>query len=213
MSGHQRVPNAVVYDGRLSYRALGVLTALLARQAVGAPMSADALAAGEDREGRKAIQAAMRELTAAGLFHTIRVSRGRGRIVTVSGAYPEPVTAAVARMHLQGLAIREDGLSPDDNRPDDPLREDGYRPSVNGPVVPTGPNHGKIQRDPQIRGARKGPHVPPTCPACGELHYPSAACSAALPLLASAGPAKRKGGPTPGRGNAWSPTARRAGSR
>jgi hypothetical protein len=221
VSGTQCVPNAVVWDARLSHRALGVLVAILARQAVGAPVSADALAdVGDGREGRKAVQAAMRELTAAGYLHQVRLSRGRGRIVTLTRAYAEPTTAAVARMDMQGRALREDGLLPDENRPDVTHREDGLSSDEKPVCSPYGTKPRETTRarsGADHRPVQNRPHVP-TCPACLELHYPTAQCTAILPMGVDppdpSPPAQvRRGGPTRGRGNAWSPTARRASAR
>ncbi|WP_372593580.1 hypothetical protein [Actinotalea sp.] len=73
------VPNRTVYDERLSYQALGVLTVLLARP--------DGSPAGyRDLQGRglgqTALLAALRELDGAGYRHMIRRSGPRGRLVT-----------------------------------------------------------------------------------------------------------------------------------
>jgi hypothetical protein len=191
VSGHQVVPNAVVWDGRLSYRALGVLTVMLARQAVGATMSAAAIADGDGREGRDAVRAAMGELTAAGYLHTIRVSHGRGQIRNATRAYPQPMSPAAARMDLQGRLIRGPGNPSDESYEGLESRPTIYQAPADQAPVPTEPNNGKTQAPPPLRepgnpsdvkpGPRKTvtpkPRTPPTCPACREDHYPAAACA------------------------------------
>lgn len=107
--GMTGVPNATVYDGRLSYAALGVLTVLLAR-ADGAPSGY------RDLQGRglgqAAVLGALRELDQAGYRHLIRRNGGRGRLVTDCVISETPITPEEAadrldeRLGVQTLTVR-----------------------------------------------------------------------------------------------------------
>jgi hypothetical protein len=91
--GTTALPNRTVYDGRLSYAALGVLAVLLARPD-GAP------AGYRDLEGRglgqQAMLKALRELDGAGYRHLFSHSGARGRITTDVIVSESPMTDAEA---------------------------------------------------------------------------------------------------------------------
>lgn len=98
--GKVHLPNATVYDSELSYRALGLLAAMLAR-----PQSAsfDMRELASDprrpgREGRDALLTAAKELRDHGYVHTFRVKLGGRRGVrTETVVSPEPITNTEAR--------------------------------------------------------------------------------------------------------------------
>lgn len=96
------IPNRTVYDDRLSYQALGVLTVLLARPD-GAPAGyRDLMGRGL---GQTAMLTALRELDSAGYRHLVRRVAARGRFVTDVVVSETPITAEQAVEHLEGRPL------------------------------------------------------------------------------------------------------------
>ncbi|WP_407107889.1 replication protein [Rhodococcus aetherivorans] len=83
--------NAVVNDGRLSFRARGLLVWLLSKPADWRIRS-ESIAAQSPREGREAIRTAMRELEQHGYLVREKVQDERGRWATIQTVYEEPAT-------------------------------------------------------------------------------------------------------------------------
>jgi hypothetical protein len=91
-AGYVRLWNDAVDDSRLSLRALGLLAVIL-RKPPGWQFRAEQLAAESDaREGRDAIQTAMRELCAAGYYRVERRQHPSGRFTmgTAVSDMPDP---------------------------------------------------------------------------------------------------------------------------
>jgi hypothetical protein len=86
--GYVVMPNDAVNDRRLSFRARGLLAYMLGRPP-GWSFSAKRLAL-EGLEGREAIAAAIRELSAMGYYRVERVNAGRGRFVMVTEVAARP---------------------------------------------------------------------------------------------------------------------------
>lgn len=82
---HDLFPRAAVRDGRLSYRARGILMRLLSN-ADGFSMDSNDLAA-EAKEGREAVRTALNELRALGYMRTKRRQLPNGRWVTETFVY------------------------------------------------------------------------------------------------------------------------------
>lgn len=89
-SGFTIIRNTVLRDERLSYRARGVLAAILSRPD-NWKITRDQLAA-EGREGRDAIGSALRELEDAGYLERVRVQTGSGCWVTEVVCHDQPVS-------------------------------------------------------------------------------------------------------------------------
>lgn len=89
--------NATLRDSRLSYRARGILGRLLSNME-GYSMTSNDLAA-EGREGRDAIQTALRELRKVGYLITKRIQNPNGTWVTINiiNETPEPDYQASAK--------------------------------------------------------------------------------------------------------------------
>ncbi len=87
--------NEVARDGRVSYRARGVLVRLLSN-ADGFPMTASDLAR-EAREGRGAILTALRELREAGYIRTTKKQDEHGRWSTQTFVYDTPQPTGVQK--------------------------------------------------------------------------------------------------------------------
>lgn len=75
--GYQALPNELLNDARLSFRARGLLAYMLARPP-GWTFSAERIQA-DATEGREAVAAALRELTRAGYYRADRYQRPDGR--------------------------------------------------------------------------------------------------------------------------------------
>lgn len=126
-AGHTTLPNATVLDDRLTFRALGLLVALLARP-WGASFDMRSLAAGEGREGRDAVLTAAAELRAAGYLHQTRRRLPSGLFVTDTYVADEPVSETEAGAALQpdipptGVGFPDPG-SPDPGLPDPGLSD------------------------------------------------------------------------------------------
>ena len=90
-TGFTPIDNRLLRDGRLSYRARGVLAAILSRPDNWRTTS-DTLAL-EGREGREAMRTAMRELMDAGYVIVQRVRAENGQISTVTTVYDVPQKA------------------------------------------------------------------------------------------------------------------------
>lgn len=83
--------NAAINDGRLSFRARGVLMWLLSKPADWRIRS-ESIAGQSPREGREAIRTAMRELEQLGYLVREKVQDERGRWATIQTVYEEPAT-------------------------------------------------------------------------------------------------------------------------
>ncbi|CAM3498842.1 hypothetical protein [Stackebrandtia soli] len=92
--GYLIVPNAVLRDRRLSYRARGVLVELLSHEtgwhASADRMSREGKKAGTACEGRQAIEKAMGELIAAGYITRAKGQNEKGQWVTTLTVYDTP---------------------------------------------------------------------------------------------------------------------------
>lgn len=86
--GYAEIRNEVARDGRLSYRARGVLLRLLSN-ADGWRMTAEDLAR-EGKEGRASILAALRELRGAGFIRVVRAQDAGGRWSTHTYVFDTP---------------------------------------------------------------------------------------------------------------------------
>lgn len=107
--GHYTViRNHVLRDSRLSFRARGVLCALLSRPD-NWTVRAEQLAA-EAQEGRDAVRAALRELREYGYIRLEKHRLADGRLVTEQVVYDEPVTNAL-------FAPETGNQRPDNQRP------------------------------------------------------------------------------------------------
>lgn len=89
-SGFTIIRNTVLRDERLSYRARGLLAAILSRPD-NWKITREQLAA-EGREGRDAVGAALRELEDAGYLERVRVQTGSGCWVTEVVCHDQPVS-------------------------------------------------------------------------------------------------------------------------
>jgi hypothetical protein len=95
--GYESLSRAVLQDERLSYRARGVLAAILSRPS-GWRTSAEQLAK-QGKEGREAIRAALKELETVGYLGRARVQDGETGLwgwVWIVGQDPETVAEALA---------------------------------------------------------------------------------------------------------------------
>lgn len=84
--GFTHLPNEVLEDGRISFRARGILAYLLSRPADWRA-NADHLQALSEVEGRKAVLTAMKELEQVGYIERRRVRDASGQIATVTDVY------------------------------------------------------------------------------------------------------------------------------
>lgn len=83
------IPNSLLRDERLSYRARGILCDLLTRPEDWSP-KADHLAAHSPREGQDAVLTALKEAEEAGYVHRVRERDAQGRLRTVTYVYDHP---------------------------------------------------------------------------------------------------------------------------
>ncbi|MHB1351728.1 MAG: hypothetical protein ACYCWA_00270 [Thiobacillus sp.] len=121
--GWTEIQNDTLRDGRLSYRARGVLARLLSN-ADGWHMTAHELAAESPGEGRQAILTALRELRESGYIVQRRLQGEKGRWRTETYVYDTPQESAEVRLPDSGsTGVR----SPDVGGPDvgqpDPIRK------------------------------------------------------------------------------------------
>jgi hypothetical protein len=186
-AGWEQTPNALlaaVSAGRLSARAFGVFMVLRQRRGLGLSLGSTEVA-DQLVEGRDAVRAAYRELTAAGHLHIVTVTDARGHRRRVTHLYdiPTPVPGTGNQAPVtQAPEIQAVST---------------YRPTTTHPPTPQ-PAPGK-----PAPGKPSPVRTPPTCPVCQLLHYPAAACDGP-PVLVSVPTSKPR---RPYRGNRWSPTA------
>jgi hypothetical protein len=83
------VSNDIIHDDRISYRARGILMAILARPDHWRT-TADRLATGENVEGRKAVQTAIKELRDAGYLVYRKYQNEKGHWVSESTVFDSP---------------------------------------------------------------------------------------------------------------------------
>jgi hypothetical protein len=108
--GSTIVPNATVYDTRLSYSALGLLLVLLARPDQAPHGYRDLTGRGL---GEKAVRNALRELDGAGYRHQLKMRSpngegrgGTGRVLTLTVVSEDPIDEDTARKWLVENADR-----------------------------------------------------------------------------------------------------------
>lgn len=87
--GYTAMPNSAVTDERLSFRARGLLAYMLSRPP-GWRFSAERIQAESPTEGRQAVAAGLRELSAAGYYRTERVKGSDGRFGMVTHVAESP---------------------------------------------------------------------------------------------------------------------------
>lgn len=111
------IPWRVLQDDRISFRALGILGELLSRPDDWRT-SGTQLARGREREGRNAVETALKELEAVGYLARVRVQDARGRWgwVWVSGDDPA---------FVREIAAEEVELAKHRDTPPPPLRSVG----------------------------------------------------------------------------------------
>lgn len=112
--GWTDLPNTILRDYRLSYRARGILCRLLSNKD-GFRMTADDLTR-EAPEGRYVILQALKELRAYGYLVTQRKRVERGRWVTETYVYDEPVTVTSTEVQLPEVGAPNSGR-PNSGRP------------------------------------------------------------------------------------------------
>lgn len=89
-SGWTVMSNEVLRDSRLSYRARGILAAILSRPDNWRTTS-DQLAA-DGKEGREAVRTALNELEAAGYLTRQKIQEADGRFCTITTVFDRPIT-------------------------------------------------------------------------------------------------------------------------
>jgi len=99
--GTTSMPNATIYDKRLSWSAVGILLALLSRPDEAGHGYRDLAGRGM---GEKAVRTALKELGAAGYRHQVKMRNpsttgrgGTGRFITLTLTSEDPITEADAR--------------------------------------------------------------------------------------------------------------------
>ncbi|MCL5059464.1 MAG: hypothetical protein M1449_02420, partial [Candidatus Thermoplasmatota archaeon] len=117
--GWTEIQNDTLRDGRLSYRARGVLARLLSN-ADGWRMTAHELAAESPGEGRQAVLTALRELRESGYIVQRRLQGEKGRWRTETYVYDTPQDSTEVRLPDSGSTeVRSpDFGSPDAGGPD-----------------------------------------------------------------------------------------------
>lgn len=194
--GHTVVPNATVYDERLSYAALGLLTVLIARPETDAhgnrlPMGYRALAG--RGMGEKATRDALAELDAAGYRHLFTTAAGRKGMRTDVVISDEPLTREEAEVRLFGEPL-VDPAGPVDNQPHraarGAARTDLRKQGVSaGPIVRHVSQHDASRHDEPrhrsyaLQGAvGRSSHTPgnPMGP-CSRIAAPGARCTSCPP--------------------------------
>jgi hypothetical protein len=186
--GNTVVPNATVYDERLSYAALGLLVALLSRpQDRDIPMGYRAMVG--RGLGEKATRDALRELETAGYRHLfLLAAKGRKGVKTDVVMSESPISREAAEEALNGRALpvdnsqcAADGAAHSDLR----KRSVSAGPNVQHPmrriaVRRTEPLH--VSKETQGSSLRSEPGNP-TAPCTAA---PGAACSSCRPPAALA---------------------------
>ena len=128
------IPNAVLRDERLSYRARGVLAAVLSRPDHWRT-DAVSLARG-GAEGRDAIRKAFAELRDHGYLHTVRFRRAGGRFETVSVVFDEPRDQVRVDEQLSLVTPETDSQAPAEPPADEPAGHTGNGfPGAGQPAV------------------------------------------------------------------------------
>lgn len=132
-SGFTLILDEVLRDSRLSYRARGILAAILSRPD-NWTTTAEQLAA-EGKEGRDAVRSALKELDDAGYIERRKEQVERGRWTTRTIVYDRPRTTPPATD--QAPADKAAAPTPDNPSPvaDNPSPETDFQPSVDQPSV------------------------------------------------------------------------------
>jgi hypothetical protein len=129
-SGYEAIPNALLEDERLSYKARGILCSLLAKPD-GWKVRAEAVERG-GKEGREAIRSGIQELIAHGYYrrvrYSVRTERGPRWFTDVEISVEPVAEWAAEAARLKGAQAVED--RPDRRR----VQGDGF-PSVGDPAV------------------------------------------------------------------------------
>jgi hypothetical protein len=131
------VPSATVADGRLSFKARGILAYLLDKPA-GWDVRSVAIAA-DSPDGKAAVQAGLRELARAGYYRIERRRLLDGRLVTGTAVSEEPVTSwASEYAEYQGpvLVVQQPGGGFMVKHKDGSLTGDGFT-SIPGSEPPS----------------------------------------------------------------------------
>lgn len=193
--------NAMLRDERLSYRARGILAAILSH-ADGWHTTADTLAA-SGPEGRDAVRTALAELRAAGYVISRRTQDEKGRWLTNTYVYdtpqdeadddttadpvdnsPSPKSGFQASVHQASVpqALKEEDQEED--------QEEGGRSVPTSPAAPPVDNPPQPQRDERTNRERCLRHqldeTPPKCGDCADARKAEAAATAARLAAATA---------------------------
>lgn len=153
--GTTAIPNRTVFDEGLSYAALGLLTVLLARPDTAPQGYRDLQGRGM---GKEATMRALRELNEGGYRHQLRVSFGRGQMVTHTVISEEPMTETEARDWLETTALRgaETRARIDQRKHGIPAGRIMRGISDPDPSDPDNPAHISLERDPRLPSLRSG---------------------------------------------------------
>lgn len=116
-SGFLLLRNDVARDGRLSYRASGVLHDILSRPDNWNTSAERLAAARPDGEGVKAVRAALRELEACGYMRRRRIKDEKGRFRWVQTVYDVPVSTDTPESQDVSAGQSISPFPPDGNRP------------------------------------------------------------------------------------------------
>lgn len=98
-SGYVTLRNEIARDARLSYKARGLLTAILSRPD-NWEITSDALAAESAGDGRDAVRSGLKELRKVGYARVFDERDARGRLERVYEIYDEPLDAPIASIDV-----------------------------------------------------------------------------------------------------------------